>query len=104
MNRESPGGRMGGDATAGFQDVAGDRQFVGGGADVPERVMQDEVFEMHEFTIDPERGVRLEEMRALEKALALASKYDCGVAVADPDDCWRPGWGALEGRSLEAVE
>jgi hypothetical protein len=45
---------MGGDATAGFQDVAGDGEFVGGRADVSKRVMQDEVFEMNEFTVDPE--------------------------------------------------
>ena len=61
---------MGGDASAGFQDVAGDGEFVGGCADIAKRVMQDEVFEMDEFTIDPERGMRVEEMRALEKALA----------------------------------
>lgn len=60
---------MGGDAAAGFQDVTGDGEFVGGGTDVPERIMQDEVFEMDEFTVDPERGMRVEEMRALEKAL-----------------------------------
>ena len=74
-----------GDATAGFQDFAGDRQFVGGGADVPERVMQDEVFEMHEFTIDPERGVRLEEMRALEKALADRRTGDALVETGERD-------------------
>ena len=30
---------MGGDATAGFQDVAGDGEFVGGCADISKRVM-----------------------------------------------------------------
>ena len=59
---------MGRDATTGFQDVAGDGEFVGGCADVAECIMQDEVLEMDEFAIDPERGVRVEEMRALEKA------------------------------------
>ena len=44
MNRERPGRGMSGDAAAGFQDVAGDGEFVGGCADVPELVMQDEVF------------------------------------------------------------
>lgn len=34
---------MGSDAATGFQDVAGDGEFVGGGADVPEGIMQDEV-------------------------------------------------------------
>lgn len=70
MIREGPGGGMGGDATASFQDVAGNGEFMGGSTDIPERVMQDEVFEMNEFTVDPERGMRVEEMRPLEKALA----------------------------------
>jgi hypothetical protein len=61
---------MGRDATTGFQDVAGDGELVGGCADVAKGIMQDEVFEMDEFTIDPERGVRVEEMRALKKTLA----------------------------------
>ena len=52
--RESPGGRMGGDASAGFQDVAGDGEFVGGCADVAKRIMQDEIFQMDKFAIDPE--------------------------------------------------
>ena len=34
---------MGGDAAAGFQDIAGDGEFVGGCADIAKRVMQDEV-------------------------------------------------------------
>ena len=45
---------MGGDAASSFQDVAGDGEFVSGCADVPESIMQDEVLEMDEFTIDPE--------------------------------------------------
>ena len=60
---------MGGDAASGFQDVAGDGEFVGGGTDVAECIMQDEVFEMDEFTVDPERGMRVEEVRSLKKAL-----------------------------------
>jgi hypothetical protein len=39
-------------------------EFVGGCADISKRVMQDEVFEMHEFAVDPERGMDFEEMRA----------------------------------------
>ncbi|MNY67390.1 hypothetical protein D3C86_2049670 [compost metagenome] len=60
---------MGGDATAGFQDVAGDGEFVGRCADISKRIMQDEVLKMDEFAIDPERGMRFQEMGALEKAL-----------------------------------
>ena len=72
---------MGGDATAGFQDVAGDGEFVGGGTDVAKRVMQDEVLQMDKFAIDPERGMRVEEMRALEKAIADGR---AGNALVEP--------------------
>ncbi len=62
MSRESPGPGMSGDASAGFQDVAGDGEFVGGCADVAKGVVQNEVLQMDKFTVDPERGMRLKEM------------------------------------------
>lgn len=76
---------MAGDATSGFQDVAGDGEFVGGRADVAKRVVQDEVFEMDEFTVDPERGVRVEEMRALEKAIADGRAGDTLIEAGKRD-------------------
>jgi len=57
------------DATARFQDVAGDGQFVGGGADIARGVVEDEVFEMHEFAIDPQRGTGVGEILAFNPAL-----------------------------------
>ena len=78
---------MGGDAATGFQDVAGDGEFVGGGADIAKRVMQDEVLEMNEFTVDPERGMRVEEMRALEKALANRRVGDALIEPSKGDRC-----------------
>jgi len=78
---------MGGNATAGFQDIAGDGEFVGGRADVAKRVMQDEVFEMDEFAINPERGVRFQEMRALEKALADGRAGNALVETGKNDRC-----------------
>lgn len=76
---------MGGDATAGFQDVAGNGEFMGGSTDVPERVMQDEIFEMDEFTIDPEGGMCVEEMRALEKAFTDGRAGDALVETGKSD-------------------
>jgi hypothetical protein len=70
LSRERPTGWMGGDAPSRFHDVAGNGEFVGGCADVSKRVMQDKVFEMDELSINPHRGMRLEKMRALKKALA----------------------------------
>lgn len=76
---------MGGDATAGFQDVAGDGEFVGRCADISKRIMQDEVLEMDEFAIDPERGMRLEEMRAPQKALTNRGTGDTLVETGKRD-------------------
>lgn len=76
---------MGGNASAGFQDVAGDGEFVGGRANVAKRVMEDEVFEMDEFAIDPERGVRVKEMRALEKAIADGRAGDALIKAGKRD-------------------
>ena len=95
---------MGSNAASGFQDVAGDGEFVGGCADVAKRVMQDEVLEMNEFTVDPERGMRIEEMRALEKALADGRAANALVKTGKSDRCLgdRPQQ-ALDGQSGEIV-
>ncbi len=87
MIREGPGGGMGGDATASFQDVAGDCEFVGGCTDVAKRVMQDEVLEMDEFAVDPERGMCLEEVGALEKALADGRAGNALVEAGKRNGC-----------------
>jgi len=42
-----------GDAPAGAKNVAGDCQFVGGCANIADIVVEDEIFEMDEFTVDP---------------------------------------------------
>ena len=97
MSRESPGRGMGGDATAGFQDVAGDGEFMGGCADVAECIMQDEVFEMDEFPIDPERSMCLEEMRALQKALTDGGTGDALIETGKRD-------GGLGDRPQQALD
>ncbi len=88
---------MGGDAPSGFQDVTGDGEFVGGGKDISKRIMQDEVFEMNEFTVDPERGMRVEEMRALEKALTDRRTGDALVKAGKRD-------GGLGDRPQQALD
>ena len=87
MGRESPTRRMGGDAASGFQNVAGDGEFVGGCTDISKRVMQDEVLQMNEFTVDPERGMRVEEMRAFEKALTDGRTGDALIETGKSDPC-----------------
>jgi hypothetical protein len=47
--------------------------------------MQDEVLEMDEFAIDPERGMRVEEMRALEKAPADGRTCDALIETGERD-------------------
>ena len=88
---------MGGDATTGFQDVAGDGEFVGRCANIAKRIMQDEVLEMDEFTIDPKRGMRVEEMRALEKAPTDGRTGDALVKTGKRD-------GGLGDRPQQALD
>ncbi len=89
---------MGGHAASGFQDVAGDGEFVGGCADISKRVMQDEVLEMNEFAVDPERGMGVEEMRALQKALADGRTGNALVETGKRDGC-RFYFGVSNGRT-----
>ncbi|MBW8446615.1 MAG: hypothetical protein K0M49_13385 [Arenimonas sp.] len=95
---------MGGDAASGFQDVAGDCEFVGRCADIPERVVQDEVLEMDEFTVDPERSMHLKEMGTLEKALTDRRTCNSLVEAGERDRCLgnRPQQ-ALDGQFREIV-
>jgi hypothetical protein len=51
-------------APAGAQHVAGDCQFMGGCANIPRGVMEDEVFEMDQVTFDPQRGAGVGELAA----------------------------------------
>ena len=95
---------MGGNATSGFQDVAGNGEFMGGGTDISKRIMQDEVLEMDKFAVDPQRGMRVEEMRALEKTLADGGTGDALIETGKRDGCLgnRPQQ-ALDGQSGEIV-
>ncbi|MBB3149175.1 hypothetical protein FHS21_005627 [Phyllobacterium trifolii] len=52
------------------QNIAGDGEFVGGGADVASGVVPDEVLEMHQFAIDPQRGAGICEMGSFDPARA----------------------------------
>jgi hypothetical protein len=58
------------DASAGAQHVTGDRQFMRGCADIAGGVMEDEVFKMNQFAIDPQRGATVGEILTLEEAHA----------------------------------
>ena len=53
--------------------------------------MQDKVLEMDEFTVDPKRGMRVEEMRAFEKALADRRTGDALVKTGERNRCLRHG-------------
>jgi hypothetical protein len=54
---------------AGFQDVAGDGQLVGGRADIFCGVVEDQVFEMDEFAVEPQRGAGIGKMGSFDPAL-----------------------------------
>lgn len=61
---------MGGNAPASAQHIAGDGEFVGGCANIAGGVVEDEVFQVNEFAIDPQRGAGIGELGALDPALA----------------------------------
>jgi len=62
---------------------------VGGGAGIAKGVVEDEVFEMDEFAVDPQRGTGIGEILPLEKAgadgragNALVETGECDAGVA----------------------
>jgi len=59
---------LAGDSPTRAQEVAGDCQFVGRGADVAGGVVEDKVFEMDQFAVDPEGSAGVGELRAFEEA------------------------------------
>ncbi len=59
-------GSLAGDAPAGFQNIAGDGQFVGEGADVAGGVVQHQVFEVDEFAVDRQRSAGIAKMGSFD--------------------------------------
>lgn len=61
---------MAGDPPTRVQDVTGDCQFVGGCANISDIVVEDEIFEMDKFAVDPQRCAGVAEMGTLDPALS----------------------------------
>jgi hypothetical protein len=74
---------LGSDAPAGAQYVAGDCQLVGGCANISDIVMKDEIFEMDEFAVDPERGAGIGELAAFYPSLADRRTGDALVEASE---------------------
>ena len=68
--RQRPAGRGVGDAPARAQHRVGAREFVGGDADVHAGVVQNEVLQVDELALDPERGGGVGKMRPRDPAVA----------------------------------
>ena len=51
---------------SGSKNVAGDGEFVGGCANVKGGVVEDEIFEMDEFAVDPEGSAGISEILAFD--------------------------------------
>ena len=86
--REPPLGGLAGDAPAGAQHITGDCQFVDRHPNISCGTMEDEVFEIDEFAVDPQRGVGIGEVGPLKlplsdrrtgNALVQTRKSDAGV-------------------------
>lgn len=85
VGRERPAGEMGSDAPAGAQHVVGDCQFVGGCANISDIVVEDEVFEVDEFAVDPEGRTGIGEVGALNPALTDRRTGDALVQTSQSD-------------------
>ncbi|MNI48260.1 hypothetical protein D3C73_1028180 [compost metagenome] len=84
VRRQRPARWLRGYAPAGAQHVAGDCELMGGCANIAGGVMENEVFEMNQFTIDPQRCARVGEVRAFDKTLAHGRT---GNALVEPGQC-----------------
>ncbi len=69
-SQRAPNRGLAGDPPTSAQDVAGDCQLMGGCANVPRCVMENEVLEIDEFAVDPQRGAGIGEILTLEEARA----------------------------------
>ncbi len=67
------------------QYVAGDGEFVGGGADVAGGGVEDEVFEMDEFAVDPEGGTGVSKILPFGQAGADSRAGDALVETGQGD-------------------
>ncbi len=61
-------GRLPRNPPAGSQHVASDGEFVGWGAGIAKGVVEDEVFEIDEFAVDPQRGAGVSEVLPFKEA------------------------------------
>lgn len=87
VGAERPAGRLDRDPPAGAQDVAGDGEFMRRGADVVAGIVQDEILEMDEFSVDPQRGAGICEMSPFEKAAADLGADNALVETGERGPC-----------------
>jgi hypothetical protein len=66
--RTAPSPATGQKSVGSAKDVAGDGEFVGWGAGIAKGVVEDEVFEMDEFAVDPQRGTGVGKVLPFEEA------------------------------------
>lgn len=64
VRTERPSRWLRGDAPAGFQTIAGDGEFMGRGVEIFCGVVQDQVLDMNELAVDPQRGTGIGEVGA----------------------------------------
>jgi hypothetical protein len=92
------------DAPAGAQHVAGDGEFVGGGADIAKTVVEDEVFEVDEFAVDPQGSAGVGEILPFKPSAADGGAGDAlveaGESAAGVGDGFQQG---VEGQFCKIV-
>lgn len=85
VRRQRPTRRLARNASACSQNVAGDGDFVGWRAGIAKRIVKDEVFEMHQLAVDPQRGTGVGEILPLKEACADRRASNALVETGERD-------------------
>jgi hypothetical protein len=89
IHAERPARWLRRDATTGAQHVAGDGEFMAGGADIGAGVVQHQVLEVDELAIDPQRGAGVGEVHAFDPTLSNRWAGDALVETRKRRTCVR---------------
>ncbi len=82
--------RLRSDAPASPRNVADAGDFVGGCANIPRGIMDDEVFEIDEFAVDPQRGASVGEVGSFDPTRPTGER----AVRSSRRACAVPGWKA----------
>lgn len=87
VGRERPLGGLAGDPPTSAQLVAGDCQIMGRGPNIAGGVVEDEVYEVNKFAVDPQRSRPLRKMHTLNPPCSHLRAVDALIQTGQRDTC-----------------